>query len=78
MCETCDEAKAVLTEVTAPLYATFVRLVSEQLPRARYENFNAYHFLIGSTPDPKVQVDLDIPDIRNFIDSFRATYLQEV
>ena len=78
MCETCDEAKAILTELTPQIYPTFIQLVSRKLPRARFESFYAFHYLIGSTPDPSVQLDLDIPDIRSFIREFRTAYIHEV
>jgi hypothetical protein len=78
MCDTCDEAKAFLTEITPKIYPTFVKLVSKMLPSNRFRDFCAFHYLIGSTPDPAVQVDLDVPDIRNFISNFRTEYLQEV
>ena len=78
MCDTCDEAKAILTELTPQIYPTFTLLLSRILPRTRFENFYAFHYLIGSTPDPNIQIDLDVPDIRNFIADFRRTYLREV
>jgi hypothetical protein len=78
MCESCDAAEALVNElITYPvairtaLYST----ISVQLPKFRFRDYRAYHILIGGTPDPNRTVDLDVPDIRNFIDGFRSQYM---
>lgn len=80
MCETCEIAEQLNTEALGgsfQLVDSFFTLLSQRLPRARFEAFTAYHILINSTP-PDEAIDVDVPDIREFADDFRANYLQEI
>ena len=78
MCESCDAAESLVNElITYPvaIRTALNSCISVQLPKLRFRDFRAYHILISSTPDPTRTVDLDVPDIRNFITNFRSQYM---
>ena len=80
MCDTCEAAKSLLNDVSLapfPVMDAFGLAVTKHLPQNQFSSFRAYHFLIGSTPEP-YHVDLDVPAIMSFIETFRTEHFQEV